>query len=109
MKRKKLYYILIIGIIVIATGSFVFYRINESIQLSQKKRNITLNVKVINPVRGEIYDRLLLSGDISAIQEANIYSRVTGNIKNIYADVGDFVGRGKVLAVVDKAPFLQSV
>ena len=109
MKRKKLYYILVIGIIVISTGSFVFYRINESIQLSQKKRNITLNVKVINPERGEIYDRILLSGDISAIQQANIYSRVTGNIKNIYADVGDYVGRGKVLAVIDKAPFLQSV
>jgi RND family efflux transporter MFP subunit len=109
MNKKKLFYIIIICVIAVAAASFVFYRINESLQLSQKKRNIIQNVKVVNPVRGEIYDRLLLSGDISAIQQANIYSRVTGNIKNIYADVGDYVSRGKVLAVIDKSPFQQSV
>ena len=109
MKRKKLYYILAVTVIVIAAGSFVFYRINETIRLSQKKRTIVQNVKVIQPERSDIYDRLLLSGDISANQQANIYSRVTGNIKDIYADVGDYVKKGKILAVIEKLTFPQSV
>lgn len=52
---------------------------------------------------------MILSGDILPIQQTSIYSRITGNIQNIFVDIGDYVHRGKLLAVIDKSQYIQSV
>lgn len=108
MKRKKII-IIAAAAVIIVLGSLLAYRISENLRASQKQRIQVQNIKVTKPEKGDIYDKLLLSGDISANQQANIYSRVTGNIQSIYADVGDYVNKGKLLAVIDKSTFLQSL
>ncbi|MCE1164527.1 MAG: efflux RND transporter periplasmic adaptor subunit [Bacteroidetes bacterium] len=107
-KRKKL--IIISGaVVVVILAVLLALRISANLKASQNKRTAVQNIKVTAPEKGDIYDKLLLSGDIIAIQQANIYSRVTGNIQNIFADVGDYVGKGKLLAVIDKSTFVQTV
>jgi len=102
--------IIIASIVVLALLlSLLAYRINENLKASQKQRAQVQSIKISQVERTDIFDKLLLSGDISANQQANIYSRITGNIQNLYADIGDFVPKGKLLAVIDKSTFIQSV
>lgn len=102
--------IIIASIIVLALLlSLLAYRINENLKASQKQRAQIQSIKISQTERKEIFNKLLLSGDISANQQANIYSRITGNIQNLYADIGDYVPKGKLLAVIDKSTFVQSV
>jgi membrane fusion protein, multidrug efflux system len=51
--------------------------------------------------RGEIVNSETLTGDILPIQQADIYSKVSGNIENIFVDIGDRVQRGQLLALID--------
>ncbi len=108
MKRKRLI-IIASAAVVIVLVSLLTYRIIENLKASQKQRTQVQNIKITKPDKGDIYDKLLLSGDITANQQANIYSRITGNIQSIYADVGDYVTKGKLLAVIDKSTFIQSM
>jgi membrane fusion protein, multidrug efflux system len=106
-KKKK--YLLIAGIVVIvAAAALVFYRVNENIKSSKRPAPPPQTVKVIQPERGDIASKIVVSGDILPIQQTNIYSRVTGNIQKIYADIGDYVQQGKLLATIDKSVFLQT-
>jgi RND family efflux transporter MFP subunit len=108
MNKKKIF-IITSAVVILILAAFVFYRVNANLKASQKQRTIVQIVKVTAPERGDIDNKLLLSGDISAIQQANIYSRVTGNIQKIYVDVGDYVQQGKLLAVIDKSTFIQAL
>ena len=107
-KRKKII-IAVTSIVVIIMLALVYYRINQNIQ-SANKRSVSLQpVKLISPEKGEISNKLLFSGDMLSFQQANIYSRVTGNIEKIYVDAGDYVSTGQLLAVIDKSQYLQTL
>jgi len=109
MSKRKIIIYTVLGILILILAAFVYYRINENLKSSQKQRQQVQFIKIINPVREDISSRISLSGDIIASQQTAIYSRVTGNIQKMYADVGDFVGQGKLLATIDKSQFVQSL
>lgn len=108
-KKKKIYVIIVIGVILLAVAALVYYRISENIKSSKRPAPPPQSVQVITPERGDISSKLSFSGDILAVQQTNIYSRVTGNIQKMYADIGDYVPRGKLLASIDKSTLYQSV
>jgi RND family efflux transporter MFP subunit len=109
MSKKKIYIIVFIVVVLIVAASLIYYRVNENIKSSQRPAPAPLSVEVSMPLRGDISSTLSFSGDILAIQQTNIYSRITGNIQKIYADIGDFVPGGKLLAVIDKSTLYQTV
>jgi RND family efflux transporter MFP subunit len=109
MVRKKKLFLIISVVLIIIIISLVYYRIRENINAAQKKSVPMQTVKIMSPETGDISEKLLFSGDLLAFQQANIYSRVTGNIEKIYADVGDYTGNGKLLATIDKSQYQQNV
>jgi RND family efflux transporter MFP subunit len=48
------------------------------------------------------------NANISAIQKADIYSKVSGNLENVFVDIGNFVNQGQILAVVDSTQLYQT-
>ena len=71
-----------------------------------KKATISL-VKVETPVHETVRYMLTFSGDIQPMQQASIYSRVNGNLERVYAGIGDAVGRGQTLALIDTTELSQ--
>ncbi len=70
------------------------------------------SVPVVIPgklLTGEIVKSESLTGDISPIQQANIFTKVNGNIEKIYADIGDAVNQNQVLALIDTTIYSQNL
>lgn len=51
--------------------------------------------------------RLPFTGDVVAIQQAAIFSKVSGNLERIYADMGMHVERNQLLALIDTTELHQ--
>ena len=96
-------------IVLIVLCVFVYLRIRSNILASEKKSASALSVEITKPVRGDISSIINFSGDILAIEQTSIFSRVNGNIEKIFVDIGDYVGSGKLLAVIDKSLYTQNV
>lgn len=109
MSKKKKWVIIISLVVVLVFASFVYYRINENLKAAQKQGKPLISVETTVPERGDISSVLSFTGDILAIQQTNIYSKVTGNIMKIYVEIGDYVNSGKLLAQIDPSTFVQSV
>jgi multidrug efflux pump subunit AcrA (membrane-fusion protein) len=58
-------------------------------------------VSVVMPRRADGPNDLLLPSNIQAIEEAAIYARTNGYLRERYVDIGDRVAVGAVLAVID--------
>src|SRR5437870_13557803 len=60
-----------------------------------------VQVSVIAPKRADGPIDLVLPSNIQAIEEAAIYARTNGYVRERYVDIGDRVAAGKVLAQID--------
>ena len=58
-------------------------------------------VQVIKPVRQDVAATLRLPANISPYQQTTLFSKISGYLKSVAADKGDFVRAGQVLAVID--------
>jgi membrane fusion protein (multidrug efflux system) len=76
-------------------------RQNESAARPQKKSEPPVNVRLIQPTRGEITRTISLPGNVLANQQAALYAKVTGYLKSIAVDKGAEVKQGDLLAVIE--------
>src|SRR5213594_1526402 len=60
-----------------------------------------VTVSVATPRRADGPSDLLLPSNIQAIEEAALYARTSGYVRERYVDIGDRVTAGKVLAQID--------
>ena len=109
MSRKKKIILSISVIFLIVISVFVYLRFKAIISASDKRGMPTPYVEVTVPVRGDISNIISFSGDILALEQTNIFSRVNGNIEKIFVDAGDYVTSGKLLAVIDKSLYTQNM
>jgi RND family efflux transporter MFP subunit len=109
MSKKKKWVLVISFALILIFAGFIYYRISENIKAAQKQGRPPQTVEISQVERGDIASELSFSGDILAVQQTNIYSRVTGNIQKIFVDIGDYVTTGKLLAQIDPSTFIQSV
>jgi RND family efflux transporter MFP subunit len=58
-------------------------------------------VTLVQPQLGPSEGELVLPGNVSAFYAGSIYGRVSGYVKDWYADIGARVKKGQVLAVID--------
>jgi RND family efflux transporter MFP subunit len=101
-KKKSVYFLIIIVIVV----GFVALKMATS---DTEKRGIPVPFVVKgNAVRGEIVNSLSFTGDIMPIQQATIYSKVSGNLERIFVDIGSVVSQGQVLALIDTTIYSQN-
>jgi len=63
-------------------------------------------VVVIRPQRGDIIRSLTLPGDLVGLYQSTLYAKVTGYLKSVSVDKGDWVKSGQVLAEIE-VPELQ--
>jgi RND family efflux transporter MFP subunit len=64
-------------------------------------KNSIPRVSVVNPRRAALNNDLILPGEIQAMREATLFARTTGYVKKWYADIGDKVTAGQLLAEID--------
>lgn len=105
-RRKRI--IIILSVLLIILIALTYFRINANRNASLRQ-TLPPSVQATTTARTVIINKINFTGDILAIQQANIYSRVSGNISNIYAEPGDFVTKGKLLARIDDSQYLQSL
>jgi len=55
--------------------------------------------------KGSISDELSLTGNVEAVCDVDLYSKVTGRLEKLNSDAGDEVGKGEVVALIDKEDF----
>jgi len=107
MKKYKTY--LVLALIVLVLAAVVAVRvILTNAATDTRRQNIPL-VKVAKPTIGTIADKLDFNGDVMAIQQADIFSKVNGNIERICVDMGAAVKRDQLLAVIDSTELYQQV
>ncbi len=95
--------------ILIVLGSIVIVKINADIERREARPRPDPPVKLEKPVRETLYHTLRFNGDVSAIQQADIFSKVSGNIERIFTDIGSYVRRNQLLAIIDSTELYQKV
>jgi membrane fusion protein, multidrug efflux system len=95
-KNKKIILTSSVFLIIIL---LIILKINGS--TGEKRTAQTPTVVLGNVQVGEISKSETLTGDILPIQQANIYSKVNGNIEKIFVDIGDKVNTNQILALID--------
>jgi len=98
----------IIAVVVIFIAYVVVRVVKQSSAVDTKRQNIPL-VKMELPRQEKIVYSLTYSGDVSAVQQAGIYSKVTGNLEKLYTDIGQSVKSGQLLALIDTTELEQQL
>lgn len=88
-------------VLAVVLGVLVFYRLkDQQARAVQRPRGDAL-VGVVTPTRRDLEVRFAATADIQANQQAAIFSKVSGYIRRIHVDRGDFVKEGQLLAEID--------
>jgi RND family efflux transporter MFP subunit len=88
-------------VLAVVLGILVFYRLkDQQARAVQRPRGDTL-VGVVTPARKDLEIRFGTTADILANQQAAIFSKVSGYIRRIHVDRGDFVREGQLLVEID--------
>lgn len=66
-------------------------------------------VTVVHPERGEMSRVITLPGDLAGFYESALYAKVSGYLKTIAVDKGDWVKRGEELAEIEVPELEQKV
>jgi membrane fusion protein (multidrug efflux system) len=104
MKKNSKYAVVVL---LLATAGIVAYRIIAgNTATDAKKLNVPL-VKIESPQRETVNYRLQFSGDMLAVSQANIFSKVSGNLERVYVDMGARVRRDQPLALIDTTELRQ--
>jgi RND family efflux transporter MFP subunit len=93
--------------VVILLASVLAYKIlTRDDAASTRRQNIPL-VKTGTPVRQTMQYVLQFTGDMIPVLQANIFSKVSGNLERVYVDMGTQVRRNQLLALIDTTELYQ--
>jgi membrane fusion protein (multidrug efflux system) len=98
---------IIIAIVLVALVGIGAFKIATQKSAAPAKRPNLTQVKIEQPTRETIFYDVKLTGDIMPIQQANIYSKVGGNLEKEFVNIGDEVREGQILALIDTTLLAQ--
>ena len=104
MKINKKIVASFVGVVVV--GVAVVTIASKGPSTDNRRQNIPL-VQVELPRREAVVYKLVFTGDVLPIQQANIYSKVTGNIDRIVAEMGSYAKENQLLALIDTTELAQ--
>jgi RND family efflux transporter MFP subunit len=104
IKKRTLTIIIIICLGLLALAA---YRISKTRTLAKGRKQSVPVVATELPQRITIFQSLHLTGDIMAIQEAQVFAKVYGNIEAEYVNMGDNVRKDQLLALIDTTELAQ--
>jgi RND family efflux transporter MFP subunit len=96
-----------LAIAVVAIGLLSYRAATRDVAAQSRHQNVPL-VKVARPVRDTVEYTLDFSGDVIAIQQAAIYSKVSGNLEHVYVNMGTLVAGNQLLAQIDTTELAQA-
>ena len=92
--------LVVLGLVVLM-GELVMYRLKDQQARAVTRPRPDVLVGVVAPERRTMEIKLAFTADILPAKQAAIFSKVSGYIRGIRADRGDFVKAGQVLAEID--------
>src|SRR5713101_2109584 len=98
--------ILIGALILVVAGAATWRIVIGNSGADPRRQNIPV-VNVEQPKRETVVYKLRFTGDVLPIQQASIFSKVSGNLERIYADMGSFVHQNQLLALIDTTVLSQ--
>ncbi|MEH2066128.1 MAG: efflux RND transporter periplasmic adaptor subunit [Nostoc sp.] len=86
-------------------------RLNQrsELQAAVKEASTIPSINVFTPTRATASTKLELPGSVVALNQTTIYARSTGYLRRWYADIGDRVRAGQLLAEIDSPDTDQQV
>ncbi len=98
----------IVALVLVGGGAYRVYRIIEAGRKGGEKiaREREIPVRVEKVSTGSIMDTLSFSGNIIPEATVTVYSKVGGKVKELAVDVGDRVGKGALIAKIEKDKLL---
>ncbi|MEH2315368.1 MAG: efflux RND transporter periplasmic adaptor subunit [Nostoc sp.] len=81
----------------------------SELKAAVKEASTVPSVNVITPRRAAATTNLELPGSVVALNQTTIYARSTGYLRRWYADIGDRVQAGQLLAEIDSPDIDQQV
>lgn len=105
LRRHRVFAVLL-GLGVLVTV-LVAERIRKQQAAAVPRRQLEIVVGVTKPVRKDLDVKLAYTADVSPQKQVAIFAKVSGYIKRLGADLGDFVREGQLLVEVE-APELSA-
>jgi RND family efflux transporter MFP subunit len=87
--------------LVVVLGLLVLYRIKDQQARAVTRSRPDVVVGTVLPARRDMEIKLAFTADVLPTQQAGIFSKVSGYIRRIHAERGDFVKAGQALAEID--------
>ncbi len=103
--KKNLRVILPVFVLLIGV---VAWRIISTGPPPDTRRQMIPLVTVEFPRRETIVDELRYQGDVMPIQQANLFSKVNGNLERVLVDIGAQVKQNQLLALIDTTELAQT-
>jgi len=102
-KRRRLLWFLIIPLLLGVSGVFTWLTKARTQKALAATTNASIAepVTTLNPQLGDQSDELVLPATLQAFSDAPIYARTNGYISHWYADIGQHVRDGELLAQID--------
>lgn len=105
--RKPLRIFFLVVVLALVVG-LTWYRISHR-QLPAAARRAALPVvQTAQPARAALRLALEYTGDMIAVRQADIFSKVTGNLEQVYVNIGTPVRMGQILALIDTTELYQT-
>ncbi len=106
--------LIFLGIIFVIAGAFGLIHLRNGLlggdKPGQTRSRDTVVVVEVTPVtRGSIVDQAVLVGNIKADVEVNIYSKLSGIIKDIFKNVGDEVAKDELIIQIEDEELRQNL
>ncbi len=106
-KNQKRAYVFSAGIVILL-AVLVYFRIKANAEEANQTARPVPTVQIARAEIGDISRTISFTGDVAAIQESNIFPRVNGNIEQEYVDIGDYVEKGQILALIDTTIYSEN-
>ena len=97
-----------VSVVIVLSGMATRLYADRSVEQWTKGQEVP-TVSVIQPQESSGSGTLLLPGKLSAFYNAPIYARVPGYVRGWYKDIGTYVHKGDVLAVIDTPELNQQL
>lgn len=105
--KHQLKYIIPAVVLVVAASLLVFRAKSGDPAGGGRPQNVPI-VKVDLPKRMTVISALDFTGDMVPIQQAAIFSKVSGNLEHISVDLGSAVRKNQLLALIDTTELRQT-
>jgi membrane fusion protein, multidrug efflux system len=103
-RHRVLLVLLGLGVLVVL---LVGYRVKKQQAAAIPRRHVEVVVGVVKPTVKDLDVKLAYTADILPAKQVAVFSKVSGYIKRLGADLGDFVEPGQLLVEIE-APELQA-